>query len=397
MITIVSVWFLQTGGQVSTSHTIWPNICAYLLWYDIEKVLGGNIKLIEVLHDDTPGSQADGEKLFILRKVGGGGSRSSSRESPRLYSSKVAPEQQRTHGSKTIARKKVDLKNLVPAAHPAAITVPIVDVKIEAALRRLDQALVSLVKRDKQDGPDQKNMIPAMAVARNSDQGVDIFMQRGILCSKPLSRNQIQYSLLAFVDGGNSKRQLVTQKVLQSNAIPSVSRGNVSEADMVTIVEYGKSFLEAQEKKNGRKGAATNGTPAFLLSSDILDSSGEQASSLEDLDKVNVSSCWLSRKRHSIVVYIFSKGISTYHCCACFLNKQHLSPLYNANLLTTNYIIPSAFLIVSVSPPVSRPSPCAILVQTFNKTHTNFLLPKRIKKQNMKHRMPTARCKQRKT
>ncbi|KAI7849799.1 hypothetical protein BDC45DRAFT_573502 [Circinella umbellata] len=249
-----------------------------------DKLLNPSSKLIEVLHDDDSTRDA-GEKLFTLRKMSSHHhhqSRSASREGQQRSISKVSPEktrQQQHQRSQSYQRS------------PLSITIR--NDKTEDALRRLDNALTALSNNNTKRKPASDNTNPAMAVIRNVDSGVDIILTHGLLSSKILSKNQVQYTVSANM--GNQKSQLVAQKIMQqpvtnANRIINSSLKNVTESDLDTLVKCGVAFLEAHDRKSGRKpvpsalapgnngNPGTPGAPAL----DIVDSS---AGSLDDLEK----------------------------------------------------------------------------------------------------------------
>ena len=244
-------------------------------------------KLIEVLHDDDSTRDA-GEKLFTLRKMSSHHhhpSRSASRESQQQQQrsiSKVSPEktrQQQQQRSQSYQRS------------PLSITIR--NEKTENALRRLDNALTALSTNNPKRKTTSENTNPAMAVIRNVDSGVDIILTHGLLSSKILSKNQVQYTVSVNMD---QKSQLVAQKIMQQpltngNRTINSSLKNVTESDLDILVKCGIAFLEAHDRKSGRKpvpsalAPGNNGNPGTpgVPSLDIVDSSN---GSLDDLEKV---------------------------------------------------------------------------------------------------------------
>ncbi|KAI9244959.1 hypothetical protein BDA99DRAFT_528568 [Phascolomyces articulosus] len=251
-----------------------------------DKLLNPSSKLIEVLHDDDSTRDA-GEKLFTLRKMSNhhhhhhSQSRSASRESQRSIS-KVSPE-------KTQRRPQSYQRS------PLSITIR--NEKTEDALRRLDAALTALSNSKRKPVLDTK---PPMAVIRNVDSGVDIILANGLLSSKILSKNQVQYTVSVNMGDQQqsqpAKPRLVAQKIMQQplvngNRPINSSLKNVTENDLDTLVKCGIAFLEAHDRKSGRKpvpsalagaGAGQHGNIIEAPSLDILDSS---AGSLDDLEK----------------------------------------------------------------------------------------------------------------
>ncbi|KAI9497295.1 hypothetical protein BDB00DRAFT_23254 [Zychaea mexicana] len=245
-----------------------------------EKLLNPSSKLIEVLHDDDATRDA-GEKLFTLRKSYShhhhSQSRSASRESQRSIS-KVSPE--KTRRPQSYQRT------------PLSITIR--DAKTEDALRRLDAALTALCHSKRRT--DAK---PAMAVVRNLESGVDILLSNGVLSNKPLSRNQMQYTVSVNANGQLNKPGLVAQKIIQhpllnGNRTINSSLKNVTEADLNILVKCGMVFLEAHDRKLGRKpvpSALTGGGAAAASGADAatsapsLDVPESSTGSLDDLEK----------------------------------------------------------------------------------------------------------------
>ncbi|KAI9321287.1 hypothetical protein BX666DRAFT_2023435 [Dichotomocladium elegans] len=210
------------------------------------KLLNTSARLAEIMHDDAP--REVGEKTFILRKMGAHQPRSSS---SRSSITKVSPER--------ISRQQ----------QRTPLTVSCANTKIEGVLYRVDSALQSLSKDKK------RSLATGIAVSRNMDGGIDITLSNGLVRSKPLLQNQVQYTLIAKTG------EVVASKVVsQPSSKPvSVNLQSVTEQDLDALTRYGSACLDAQEQRPGRRSA--NGS----LSLDILDSSVGQMSTLDDLEK----------------------------------------------------------------------------------------------------------------
>lgn len=241
-----------------------------------EKLLSPSSKLIEILHDDTGDA---GEKLFVLRKMSNGSS-SGRVDSPRSYTSKVAPE-----GSSSNNNKSVSGSDNGSRGCRIPVSVLNMDSRTQDILQRVDAALHALGRQEQH----KDKATVTMAVSRNSDGGVDIMMPSGVLSSRPLSKNQTQYSLLAHVETG--KLKLVAQKVLEkegSSSKPVSQLVKVTEGDLVALASYGRSYLDSHHKIPRKMPPKVNssvsqtGAPSLVLTSD---SSNEQISSLDDLEK----------------------------------------------------------------------------------------------------------------
>lgn len=250
----------------------------------IEKSLNPSTKVIEVLHDDAPGRD-NGEKLFTLRKIHGP-SRSSSREGQQrsLQPLKTATSRLSNHQQ----------------GRSSPIPVTQLDTKIRDILQRVDSALEQLGhdnnKRAGSSSNSSSSTSPILAVARNPEGGVDLILAHGALISKPLARNQTQYSLLAKVPD-EDRLCLAAQKVIQTPSQRAVSTQlkHVTEQDLDSLSRFATTYIDThdQSKISRKPLVATTTTrgglnedPNSAPSLDVLGGNGGQMSSMDDLEKV---------------------------------------------------------------------------------------------------------------
>lgn len=233
--------------------------------------------MIEVLHDDAPGTRDNGEKLFTLRKIHGP-SRSSSREGQRPVQSLKTTSRFNSHHQQ---------------GRSSPIPVTQLDTKIRDVLQRVDSALEQLGQDNKRSGSlaSSNASSPILAVARNPEGGVDMILAHGALISKPLARNQTQYSLLAKV-ADEDRLCLAAQKVVQSPSQRAVSTQlkHVTEQDLDLLARFATTYIDTHDRSkiNRKPVAATQqGLDNDPNSAPSLDVLGGQMSSMDDLEKVN--------------------------------------------------------------------------------------------------------------
>ncbi|KAI9321231.1 hypothetical protein BX666DRAFT_951130 [Dichotomocladium elegans] len=233
-----------------------------------EKLLNPSMKLIEILHDDTAPRNAC-ETLFILRKSPSH-SRISSRESQQQQSqSQVSPK---SGLASRYQRPPIPVSNL--------------DNKANEVLQRINSALWVIGSPSNRRLVVNATKATPMSAANNIEGGMDIIIASGVLSSKPLNRNQTQYSVFAKLDEAG-KLGLVVQKIIQvpsNRPLNTSSLANVTERDLDTLFASGRLFLNAQDHRISRKPVPIQ-SGVSTSSWSTLDPPSSQISNLNDLEK----------------------------------------------------------------------------------------------------------------
>ncbi|KAI8093859.1 uncharacterized protein BX664DRAFT_115571 [Halteromyces radiatus] len=252
-----------------------------------------NSKLVEVLHDDTHAKNTT-EKRFVLRRVSGGSSRHNVRSNH--HSDKTLPNVK-------IQQQSMETQRSYSNTSPLLTPIPVMqlDTEMEMILRRLERALLTYNRKQTvtdsvpprlQLDPHQ----PKLAVMRNVNQGVDVYLPHGILRSKPLPPHQTQYVLMAN-DKKQSAWELVTQRVLNATTNKPTQGDLVSDMDLKTLIQFATQFLESVEKAG-----YNNNSNSLLPPKDDL----QQSASLSSLDELErVSLIIISMKKKIMITHLF--------------------------------------------------------------------------------------------
>ncbi|ORZ24455.1 hypothetical protein BCR42DRAFT_90949 [Absidia repens] len=298
-----------------------------------EKHLNLNSKLVEVLHDDTHAKNTT-EKRFVLRKVttvssrsghnisNNGGKDTRTVQQNNTNKSPASNPQQRQHQKLQQKQgEELDAIRSNTTTSPLLTPIPVMqlDTDLEMVLRRLERALMTYNRKSTaidsvpprlQLDPQQ----PKLAVMRNVNQGVDVYLPHGILRSKPLPPQQTQYVLMANDKKKDSPWDLVTQRVLASSppltagtsasALPqtattpatatttttttttssSSSSELVADADLKALIKFATQYLESKEKA-GTGSSVNNDTMGTLANKDGSLQPSSSLSSLDELER----------------------------------------------------------------------------------------------------------------
>lgn len=286
----------------------------------IEKHLNPNSKIVEVLHDDTH-SESTAEKRFVLRKINTTSTKSST------HSNKETTRSHTPHNKPTpklnapkLKATKADSINRESASSPLLTPIPVMqlDTETEMVLRRLERALLTYNRKPTDGVPPRVQLDPhqpKLAVMRNVNKGIDVYLPHGILRSKPLTANQTQFVLMANDEKNNkdSNWNLVTQRVLSTEpstspsisgsfsmednnkksslSSPTNSNSNslhgielTSDSDLKELIAFGTQFLESVEQN----GALLNkSTSSSLLLEKGTPQTSSSLSSLDELERVS--------------------------------------------------------------------------------------------------------------
>ncbi|ORX48284.1 hypothetical protein DM01DRAFT_1338754 [Hesseltinella vesiculosa] len=253
---------------------------------DAEKHLNPNSKLIEVLHNDTHAKSAN-EKRFVLRKIAPS-SRTGRNNSNNMRS--PAPN---------ILLQPAPAKERTATASPLLTPIPIMnlDTEIEMVLRRLERALLTYNRKQGTASPVPRVQLdpdqPKLAVMRNVNQGIDVYLPHGILRSKPLAPHQTQYALLASDKQRESAWDLVTQRILSSSVPPSTPTSDplapapgmvelVSDSDLKQMIVFATRHLEHVERQQVSNPYRNTKTTDLFPSKNAVETS---LSSLDELER----------------------------------------------------------------------------------------------------------------
>ncbi|CAO3627458.1 unnamed protein product [Cunninghamella echinulata] len=282
-----------------------------------EKHLNPNSKIVEVLHDDThPESTA--EKRFVLRKINTASTKSnthSNKETTRSHTPHNKPTPKLNVPKPKTA--KAESINRESASSPLLTPIPVMqlDTETEMVLRRLERALLTYNRKPTDGVPPRVQLDPhqpKLAVMRNVNKGIDVYLPHGILRSKPLTANQTQFVLMANDEKNNkdSNWNLVTQRVLSTestapsstsglcsmednnkkNTSSSTNSNNsslhgielTSDSDLKELIAFGTQFLESVEQN----GALLNKpTSSSLLLEKGTPQTSSSLSSLDELER----------------------------------------------------------------------------------------------------------------
>ncbi|CAO3617186.1 unnamed protein product [Cunninghamella blakesleeana] len=274
-----------------------------------EKHLNPNSKIVEVLHDDTH-PESTSEKRFVLRKINTASTKSNAHNkdsrSNNHLNNKTTPKL-----SSPKPKNKSEI-NRGSASSPLLTPIPVMqlDTETEMVLRRLERALLTYNRKPTDGVPPRVHLDPhqpKLAVMRNVNKGIDVYLPHGILRSKSLTPQQTQFVLMANDEKNkDSNWNLVTQRVLStgtatsssaptspstSTALPANNINNsfhgielISDSDLKELIKFGTKFLESVEQN----GALLNKdvSSSLLLEKNTPDTSSS-LSSLDELERVS--------------------------------------------------------------------------------------------------------------
>lgn len=275
----------------------------------LEKHLNPNSKIVEVLHDDTH-PESTSEKRFVLRKINTASTKSNTHNkdtrSNNHLNNKTAPKL-----SSPKPKNKSEI-NRGSASSPLLTPIPVMqlDSETEMVLRRLERALLTYNRKPTDGVPPRVHLDPhqpKLAVMRNVNKGIDVYLPHGILRSKPLTPQQTQFVLMANNEKNkDSNWNLVTQRVLATGMSASLSAPTspststtssanninssfhgielISDSDLKELIKFGTQFLESVEQNGSLLNK--NVHSSLLLEKSTPDTSSS-LSSLDELERVS--------------------------------------------------------------------------------------------------------------